>query len=74
MQQVEMRMDETNQRVRERGNYIASSGREKMTGRLTSKQKSGNISTPIFKSNRSRCKGRSKGEKSRIEIKKQPSR
>ena len=51
-----------------------SSGREKVAGRLTSKRKSGDTVTQIFKSDRDRCEGRSEGERGKVGTKKRPRR
>ena len=53
---------------------MASSGREKVAGRLTSERKSGDTATQIFSSVRSRSERRGEGERSRVGTKKRPSR
>ena len=53
---------------------MASSGREKMAGRLISKQKRGDTTVQIFRNNGGRSKERRKREKSRVGTKKHPSK
>ena len=53
---------------------MASSGQDKVAGQLISKQKSGDIATQIFRSERGKSKGKSKGERSRVGKEKRPSR
>ena len=45
---------------------MTSLGRKKMAVQLISKQKSGGTATQIFRSDKGRSKGRSKGERSRV--------
>lgn len=52
---------------------MASSGQEKVTGRLISKQKSGDNVIQIFRSNRGKNKEKSKREKSGVGSEKQTS-
>lgn len=53
---------------------MVSLGQNKMAGQLTSKWKSGNIATQIFRMNKSRSKKRGKREKSKVKKNKLPSR
>ena len=54
MTQVEKTTEKTSQRTRERGSFMASSGREKVAGRLARKRKSSSDAAEILKDNRSR--------------------
>ncbi len=53
---------------------MAGSSREKVAGRPAGKRESGDAATQIFKGDRGRSKGRSKGKRARIGEEEQPSR
>lgn len=70
MPEVEKRMEETSWRIRKKGSYMASFGREKVASRLAHKQKSNNTAAQIFQDNRNRSKRKNKGKRSKVEANK----
>ena len=64
-------MKETSWRIRKKGSYMASSGREKVASRLAHKQKSNNTTAQIFQDNKNRSERKNKRKKSKVEANKQ---